>query len=342
MYTAILSLAVFALMGTPVAAFHDAGVAHCNGCHTMHNSEDGVPVDPDSPDGNRSLLVDATPSDVCLGCHATGLGAVFTGSWETGTGEPEKGGGNFIYLTADNINDGHGGAGNPILGDGAGHNLDAPGFGLATDPSLGTAPGGTFNSANMACTSCHDPHGNADFRLLYGSYKVGYANDAPDADGISLFFGGESASNHTAYKDGMSEWCANCHGEFHDVSGASPFRHVSGAGFSLSSNYNTYNGSDDLLGGAQATAYLAEVPFEDPAMTTSSTAGPSGGSTVMCMSCHRAHATSAPNSGRWDFSVTFLHEDGAESGSYAIPDPYASVNQRSLCNKCHVKDANPS
>ena len=75
-------------------------------------------------------------------------------------------------------------------------------------------------------------------------------------------------------------------------------------------------------------------------MTTASTAGPNGGSTVMCMSCHRAHATSAPNSGRWDFSVTFLHEDGDESGSYSIPDPYASVNQRSLCNKCHVKDAN--
>ena len=36
--------------------------------------------------------------------------------------------------------------------------------------------------------------------------------------------------------------------------------------------------------------------------------------------------------------MTFLHEDGAESGSYGIPDPYGNTNQRSLCNKCHNKD----
>ena len=55
------------------------------------------------------------------------------------------------------------------------------------------------------------------------------------------------------------------------------------------------------------------------------------------MTCHRAHATSAPDAGRWDFSVTFLIEDGDESGSYEIPNPYTD-NQRSLCNKCHRKD----
>ena len=37
-------------------------------------------------------------------------------------------------------------------------------------------------------------------------------------------------------------------------------------------------------------------------------------------------------------NCTLLMEDGHESGSYPIPDPYNSVNQRSLCNKCHVKD----
>ena len=58
------------------------------------------------------------------------------------------------------------------------------------------------------------------------------------------------------------------------------------------------------------------------------------------MTCHRAHASSAMDAGRWDFNVTFLSEDGDESGSYEIPDPYADPgNQRSLCNKCHVQDA---
>jgi hypothetical protein len=61
----------------------------------------------------------------------------------------------------------------------------------------------------------------------------------------------------------------------------------------------------------------------------------------MCLTCHRAHASSAQYAGRWDFQVTFIHEDGDESGSYEIPmtGNYADLNQRSLCNKCHNKDA---
>ncbi len=59
--------AVVVLWGVPALAFHDHGVAHCDGCHTMHNSQDGQLVDPDSPDGNPFLLNDATPSDTCLG-----------------------------------------------------------------------------------------------------------------------------------------------------------------------------------------------------------------------------------------------------------------------------------
>jgi hypothetical protein len=55
------------------------------------------------------------------------------------------------------------------------------------------------------------------------------------------------------------------------------------------------------------------------------------------MTCHRAHASSASDAGRWDFTITGLAEDGHESGSYTIPNPYDS-GQRSLCNKCHTQD----
>jgi hypothetical protein len=331
---------------TPVLAFHDAGVAHCNGCHTMHNSEDGVLVDPDSPNGNAWLLRDETPSDVCLGCHATGLGAIF--SADVLNPAAERGGGNFIFLLEDNLNDGHNGALHPIPGDNAGHNLVAPGFGLSADGTLGSAPGGLgipFPAANMGCSSCHDPHGNADFRLLNGVGSVmdgafTFTAPAPNAEGLGLFGPGESATNHTAYKSGMSAWCGNCHGDFHNNN--TKLIHPAGMtmGGTIAGNYNLYNGTDDPFGGVQATAYLAQVPFEDAAATKNSTAGPSASSQVSCISCHRAHATSSPDAGRWDFNVTFLHEDGAESGAYAMADPYASMNQRSLCNKCHAKDWN--
>jgi len=340
----ILAIVGLCFIAMPVLAFHDAGVAHCNGCHTMHNSQDGILVDPDSPDGNAWLLNDSTPSDVCLNCHADHLGAVFAD--DVLAPAALKGAGNFIFLLEDNLNDGHGGGSNAILGDAAGHNLNAPGHGLAADATLSVSPGGNFPAANMACTSCHDPHGNDSFRMLYGAGRViqagvaTFTNDAPEAKGLSLFFGSESNSSHTAYQSGMSDWCGNCHGDFHQNFSQMVHRSGVAMGGTISAAYNAYNGTDDLTGGLQATSYLAAVPFEDVGnVSTYSTAGPSATSVVMCLTCHRAHGSSAPDAGRWDFSVTLLHEDGEESGSYAIPDPYDSINQRSLCNKCHVKDA---
>jgi len=339
--TAVLCLA----MAGGSFAFHDAGVARCSGCHTMHNSENGTPVDPNSANGNPWLLKDATPSDVCLGCHATSRGAEF--SVTVLTPSTEQGAGNFIFLLEDNLNDGRAGSA-AIPGDAAGHNLKAPGYGLAPDATLGSAPGAAaggaaFPASEMGCSSCHDPHGNEHFRLLYGagaSIQDGlytFTNAAPSAVGLGL--NDVEANNlHTAYMGGMSAWCGNCHGDFH--SNDVKLIHPSGVtiGGTIATAYNLYNGTSDQTGGNAATAFLAAVPFEDAAMTTTSTEGPTALSQVSCITCHRAHATSAPNAGRWDFNVGGPEADGFTSGSWKIPNPY-DVYQRSLCNKCHVKDA---
>jgi hypothetical protein len=256
----------------------------------------------------------------------------------------QHGGGDFAFLTEDNTNDGHGGASSPIPGRAAGHNVIAPSRGGVVDPVLTHAPGGTYPSGSLGCTSCHDPHGNDDFRLLYGAGHVEagnatFTNAAPTAIGITLSSAAvESRTNHTAYQSGMSAWCANCHGDYHQ---SGNLVHPSGVnmGTDIAQIYNLYNGTASQNGGTQATAYLPEVAFEDPAMVVNSTVGPSSSSKVSCISCHRSHASSAANIGRWDFQVTFLSEDADESGSYEIPNPYADVNQRSLCNKCHNKDA---
>lgn len=338
----ILMAAIAVIVVAPAWAFHDGGVAHCNSCHTMHNSQDGELVDPDSPNGNPFLLVESSSSDVCLNCHATRLGNIMGGG---ATADPlapgvNYGGGQFIHITEDNLNDGHGGATDPIPGDAGGHNIISEAYGIAADATLTMSPGGNFPSSIMSCGSCHDPHGNANFRLLNDSMTrpADFTTAAPTAVGLAIFGGGEGPSNHTAYNSGMSAWCGNCHGDFHNNS--TKLIHKSGTtmGGTVAQTYNLYNGSDDLTGGSQATAYLPEVAFEDAANTTSSTSGPSAASQVSCITCHRAHASSAPDAGRWDFNVTFLHEDGVESGSYQIPDPYNSMNQRSLCNKCHGKD----
>lgn len=323
------------------ASVHGGGVGACNYCHVMHGPEGSAVGDSD-----HLLLGVGSASDICLSCHAEAYGAVLGA--DALVPPPERGPGNFVFLTEDNLNDGPDGALNPLGGDAAGHNIDAPAHGLATDGTRATSPGGTYPASSMGCTSCHDPHGNANYRFLWGAGASPggegvFPYSAPDATGLDLEVGGaESNLLHIAYRGDVSTWCGNCHGAFlprHNrmVSG---FSHTVDRTFSNRSitQYNIYNGTADPVGGNAAYAYLAAVPFADLANTTTTVGGPAISSRVMCLSCHRAHASSAPASGRWDFNVTTLGQDGVVSGSYPLPNPYGDPDQFPLCSKCHGDD----
>ncbi len=340
-------------------AFHDGGVAECAGCHTMHNSQDGALIDAAHPTGNAYLLKTASATDQCLTCHAS-YGQFYGGA---GYGP----GGDFYWLTKTYSWSSHGGTATSE-GDAHGHNVVAPGRGLTQDATLTQAPGGTFQSQYLGCTSCHDPHGNTNFRLLYGTemgpvYNGGRYNfsaAAPLAKGnsrrtmVGATNGNETNSKHTIYKSGMSEWCANCHTNFH-AGNTTNFVHPTGEdmGSSIAATYNAYVSTDDLLGGNAATSYWGIVPFEavnvdlETADSMNYTAGPTAADQVMCLSCHRAHASPFEDIARWDMAETFIADshpmitDGGavQSDVDNMYYEYTFVqNQRSLCNKCHAKD----
>jgi hypothetical protein len=377
----------FGLGGTAFA-FHNGGVAHCDGCHTMHNSENGQSIIEGGVVGvtGDALTKGTDPSSTCLNCHA-GSGSYHVFSED---GSNETPGGDFYWLTKT--------FSYPVRsstvtrhGYNFGHTIIAEDFGfVAPDPDLDHAPGGTFPSALLACSSCHDPHGvkanrtgpiagsgsygNApppgadlgNYRLLGdvgyrpASGIVTFTQPAPIATTTSLTANPESDSNHTDYGKGMSEWCSNCHTAFLAPGGAGQHKHPAGNTSGLGAagifnNYNSYVKTGDLSGNA-ATSYLALVPFErqvsDPTLLSStSTQGPDGSSNVMCLSCHRAHISAFPNSGRWDFETELLvesHPQDTDTGAVA-GDQLASYygrdiatvfdpEQRSLCNKCHLKD----
>lgn len=312
------------------AAFHQEGVGNCGGCHVLHDPGAGMVL------GDPPLLKAPSASDVCLLCHGDGgvLGD------DPLTPPAERGAGNFVFLLEDNLNDGPDGAVDLIPGDAAGHNLVAPGRGLFADFRYSTAPGGSFPASELGCTSCHDPHGNSSFMMLNGVGPVQeglatFTAPAPDAEAIDPLTV-ESPGNHTAYRSGMSAWCGNCHGPYHDA-GVATFEHPidEDLGGDERDEYNRYDGPQNPDGGLEATAYLPEVPFEDPRNAVDSTLGPSPVAVISCITCHRAHASSAPAAGRWDFNVGLLQEDGLISGSYPLPDPYADPDQGPLCRKCH-------
>ena len=376
---ALAGLLTLGLAGTAFA-LHDGGVGHCDACHTMHNSADN----PAQGATNNTLLKGSDASSTCLNCH-DGAGSYHIKSTD---GSNVNQGGDFYWMTLDYtvVIDG-----TPVLfsKDDHGHNVIATDFGMFADadPDNVTAPGGTYLSANLGCTSCHDPHGkvaggtanggspisvsgsygaadpvdgsiHGNYRLLGDtSYVapggVAFTAAAPVARATNV--SGSSYGAIVDYGAGMSEWCTNCHTDYINDSQ----KHPSGDGEHLNGygdNYNAYVATGDMTGGP-LTAFDGLVPFErgvtdGSLLSDAPIAGTDASSNVMCLSCHRAHASANANAGKWDFEVELIAEshaldsadvpagaavyykDGAVTDIVTEYGPY----QRSLCNKCHVQD----
>lgn len=162
--------AAFALAFTSAYAFHSGGVAECVGCHSMHSPAPGGVM----------LLVGTDQSSTCLSCHES-AGDTRPNGYHISTPGAELGGigsglspkqrspgGDFgwvkkTYEWPITNPDGTPGT-DQEPGDHHGHNIIAFDKGYAVDGRNATAPGGTFPSNQLACNSCHDPHGQ--FRRL--------------------------------------------------------------------------------------------------------------------------------------------------------------------------------
>jgi hypothetical protein len=145
-------------------AFHSGGVAECEGCHSMHSPKAG----------GSFLLVGTDQSSTCLTCHEH-AGDTGPSSYHVGTPSADLSagvapkqrtpGGDFGWLRKTYT---YTASGTTYTEDGAthGHNVVAVDNGYVADPTNTTAPGGTFPSPQLACNSCHDPHGQ--YRRLTG------------------------------------------------------------------------------------------------------------------------------------------------------------------------------
>ena len=392
---AALPLLLSFLLAPFTHAFHEGGgEEYCLGCHTIHRSEssqDSGTGEGFSVSSPRVTLKGSDPSSTCLRCHAVS-GAMQ--SVLSNDGSQYTPGGDFYWLQK-TFTWTEGSFYRRSLADSHGHNVVALDYGLHQDRRHSTAPGGSYLSSSLACSSCHNPHattlvnggtgsvpsglpvygqepfeetGKADYRLLGGA---GYGG-SPRGSGVTFIHGppvavadslswSETDSRHPAYGSGMSEWCANCHPVFlnSSTSGVGG-KHPAGTGAKLNAkianNYNSYKKTGDVYR-SRASSYLALVPFEIGSsdvlfLEPSSASGPVlGNANVMCLTCHRAHASAFKNIGRWDFETTFIADshpqlgDGGASGNDVVNSYYGRYmtaefgqSQRQLCNKCHLKD----
>jgi predicted CXXCH cytochrome family protein len=237
--------------------------------------------------------------------------------------------------------------GAPIIGSGSYTN--------STDPAAGQAVGAYRLLRGPGSTA---GSGGKTFTTVFNAVVASTYNRS---EGLS--------QTAIAYGAGISDWCATCHPDMLSASSAN-HTHPTNQGFSaaVAANYNAYMGSG-LTGNPD---FDTIVPYQQDNETnyanlradanTPSTDA-STQSKVMCLSCHRAHASGFAHMTRWQNEGEFIAVDGvwpgtdssstiATAAKYAMgrtsamtsrsyndqPETKYASYQRSLCNKCHAKD----
>jgi predicted CXXCH cytochrome family protein len=165
-------------------------------------------------------------------------------------------------------------------------------------------------------------HGSLLF-ALGTEFVAGDADEALMWDGSANVV--QTVGDHNVYKTGgtigsgvgFGKWCSTCHTDFHGDDGDTNVNDTSDwirhpTAYALPSGYITNYGA----------TYDITFPLETnngSASTSTAWTLVQGNEGVMCLTCHKAHASTNPNMTRWDNS----QPSGTGTG----------------CNRCHNKGA---
>lgn len=393
----LIAVAAFALLVLPTAAFANFAIHGnyvtdtdaCAGCHRAHTSVSTLTWQ-DAGATNHSALLVSTATQMwqfCYTCHdATGQGAdtnvqqgIYEGSAYGQQGATLNGGGfesiGNAPITSTHVYNGAswGAYGGGYTGQGAtGANGQIPGADVGESVPI-----------KMDCTTCHDPHGSSNYRILKsyvnGNYVGGYTASAnpvdPNPDGyvssVETGWPDLGFRLHTAYpayqpnyttpmyakgynqqastlndSKGMSGWCAGCHSTYLGAiqtftksdgtqyqSVATTYNAGDGQGLKLRHKHpinvalNTYNAAD----AASMIVTDNVLPLAND-LAEKGTPTKTSSDWIECLTCHRAHGTSAIMTGY-----------AADPVSFGLPqfpgNPSAllRLNNRGVCEACHNK-----
>ncbi len=274
----------------PAGDWHVGAISVCSDCHTMHNSSGGQPMRYDNdPAPAPHLLRHATTVSLCLFCHdGSSLDA------------PD------VVAPVTYVAETPGGFFPPTIGQESGTAHD---LGL---PSPVTPPGGS-TAMTLTCSTCHDPHGSANYRnLRTDPAATGSASISVTAKQSVLPDGTNPANvyvpSNVLYKTGMSDWCGACHGQFH---GRSSGQEGTGSPWLRHPQDQTIWGAPHASYGFWSGTLVNRVPVQNP----NDDVIPSNDDQVFCLSCHKAHGSAN--------RAALFFADGSTLGS--------------TCQQCHDK-----
>jgi hypothetical protein len=346
----VAALAVaFAVPGVALANFAIHGgyiqdTDSCAGCHRAHTSVSSITWSDSYQTQHSALLVSQATEmyQFCYACHdGTAQGAdtdvqfgQYEGTLYGASGGALNGGGfekiGGIAGTSVTSTHMYNGASWGAYGGG----LAGMGLTGATGDIVGQI--GTSNQIKMDCTSCHDPHGSSNYRLLkdqvngnaVGGYTGGGANPSPTPYVTSIETGypqsgwllhepGQAqiaaySPNYTKamyakppaddVSKGMTGWCAGCHSTYimkgqDGLSGAvSMYNSGDGAGF-VSRHRHPVNVPLTNYAGPTSLV-VTDLPLPvDHSIAESGSPSNQSSDWIDCLSCHYAHGTDATMKG---------------------------------------------
>jgi predicted CXXCH cytochrome family protein len=265
----ILAMAAIVVLATAGSAFANFGphggyaldTDACAGCHRAHTSFSDLTWQDTGGNNHSALLVSSasTMQEFCYACHGDNAPGASTnvqmGVFDSGpSGADGVTGPGVAYQTNSAFNGALNGGGFQSMPatNGVGftatssmHDMEK---GSLTDPMWGagsSAPAGT----NLTCTTCHDPHGSSNYRILkdsvngvtVGGYNGetpqpfvfsseegypagGWLKHIPGASQMETYFPNYTTAEYKfampdpGYSPGqfrtMSTWCSACHQQY--------------------------------------------------------------------------------------------------------------------------------
>ena len=334
MRRAIAILAGIMLLGlAPAAIVRADGGPHgeysatadgCAGCHRAHTAT------------GPKLLVNSNTA-LCLTCHGTGsTGAetnVADGVYEgntLGTQNAGMNGGGFVNARQDT-----GLTGTPTSGaTTSSHSVQGmAGYSsAATMWGAGASGSGAGSAFDLYCTSCHDPHGTSNYRMLRTTVN-GVAVAVSQTDETN-----KSYTSTTYNKPGagtgpweISAFCAACHTRYMATSGGS-------GGTASGDAVYAYRHRTDAPSGSVVNS----VPYSFPEAIRLPVSTVNGGAPstspdnrlMVCLTCHFSHGTRA-QMGSSSGAVPAPGGAGAPGGS--ARSSLLRLDNRGVCQNCHPK-----
>ncbi len=333
----------------------------CADCHTMHNSQNGNVEDALGPRQFLLKVPDSSISttEYCVGCHFSDTSQTIVNNTPIvyNATEPVKplAGGNFYWVVNKGDAYGHNVRGisgpDSVLNTAPGSILIQSGCGDSCHKSLTLPDYDNSGDYNNGCEGCHQsvkhhtdhpegqpvPSSAGWYRFLSappGHVSVGgggvHGIEDPrwEVDATSsthnIHLGGDSSQPAGPdYFESISAFCAGCHFEFH-APGFPRFGIDNGGGDSPWLRHPTDFAIPDAGEFADVinTAYDPDVPVGKPDLDNFDPLLIEDGDMVICLSCHRAHASDQPDMLRWDYNLMIVDSTGPAAGTG--------------CFKCHT------